>query len=134
MIFQQKKIDCPQNHIHRGINMGINERRHHRRINALNLISYNCIDATKNVVAQGMGRTLNVSEDGILLETHVSIDPKYTVELAIGLEDELINIKGSIIFSTPGKDEKYEAGIEFVETDDASIEILKKYIKVFSEQ
>ena len=114
--------------------MGINERRHHPRINARNLISYNCIDATKNVVAQGMGRTLNVSEDGILLETHVSIDPKYTVELAIGLEDELINIKGSIIFSTPGKDEKYEAGIEFVETDDASIEILKKYIKVFSEQ
>jgi hypothetical protein len=114
--------------------MGINERRHHTRINALNLISYNCIDATKNVVSQGMGRTLNVSEDGILLETHVSIDPKYTVELAIGLEDELINIKGSIIFSTPGKDEKYEAGIEFVETDDASIEILKKYIKVFSGQ
>jgi hypothetical protein len=114
--------------------MGINERRHHPRVNALNLIFYNCIDATKNVVAQGMGRTLNVSEDGILLETHVSIDPKYTVELAIGLEDELINIKGSIIFSSPGKDEKYEAGIEFIETDDASIEILKKYIKVFSGQ
>jgi len=114
--------------------MGINDKRHHPRINALNLISYNCIDATKNVVAQGMGRTLNVSEDGILLETHVLIDPKYTVELAVGLEDELINIKGSIIYSSLGKDEKYEAGIEFVETDDASIEILKKYIKVFSGQ
>ena len=114
--------------------MGINEKRHHPRINALNLIFYSCIDATESVVAQGMGRTLNVSEEGILLETHVSIDPKYTIELAIGLEDELINIKGSIIFSTSGKDEKFEAGIEFVETDDATIEILKKYIKVFSEQ
>ena len=114
--------------------MGISERRHHKRINALNLISYNCIDATESVVAQGMGRTLNVSEDGILLETHVLIDPKVTIELAIGLEDELINIKGSIIFSKPGKDEKFEAGIEFAKTDDATIEILKKYIKVFSEQ
>jgi len=114
--------------------MGINEKRHQTRIDALNLISYSCFDATESVVAQGMGRTLNVSEDGILLETHASIDPKYTMELAIGLEDELINIKGSIIFSTPGKDEKFEAGIEFVETDDATIEILKKYIKVFSEQ
>jgi hypothetical protein len=114
--------------------MRISERRQHPRINALNLISYNCIDATESVVAQGMGRTLNVSEDGILLETHISIDPKYTVELAIGLEDELINIKGSIIFSNPGKDEKFEAGIEFVDTDDATTEILKKYIKVFSEQ
>ena len=114
--------------------MVTDERRHHPRINALNLISYSCFDATKSVVAQGMGRTLNVSEDGILLETHVSINPQYVIELAIGLEDELINIKGSIIFSTPGKDEKFEAGIEFVETDDATIEILKKYIKVFSEQ
>jgi len=114
--------------------MGINEKRHHPRINALNLISFSCIDATEGVVAQGMGRTLNISEDGILLETHASIDPKYTIELAIGLEDELINIKGSIIFSTPGKDEKFEAGIEFLETDDATIEILKKYIEVFSEQ
>jgi len=114
--------------------MAIDERRQHPRIDARNLISYSCIDATESVVAQGMGRTLNVSEDGILLETHVSIDPKYTVELAIGLEDELVNIKGSIIFSTPGKDEKFEAGIVFVEIDDATIEILKKYIKVFSEQ
>jgi hypothetical protein len=81
-----------------------------------------------------MGRTLNVSEDGILLETHVSIDPEYTIELAIGLEDELINIKGSIIYTKPGKDEKYQAGIEFLETDTATTEILKKYIKVFSKQ
>jgi PilZ domain len=114
--------------------MEINERRHHPRIDALNLISFSCIDATESLVAQGMGRTLNVSEDGILIETHVSVDPKYIIELSIGLEDELINIKGNIIFSTPGKDEKFEAGIEFIETDDATIEILKKYIKVFSEQ
>jgi len=113
--------------------MEINEKRHRPRVNALNLISYSCIDATESVVAQGMGRTLNVSEDGILLETHVSIDQKYAIELAIGLEDELINIQGSIIYSTPGKDEKFEAGIEFVETDETTIEILKKYIKVFSE-
>ena len=114
--------------------MGINERRHHPRIKALNLISYNCIDAAKNVVAQGMGRTLNVSEDGILLETHVSIDPEYTIELAIGLEDDLINIRGSIIYTNPGINDKYQAGIEFLETDSATIETLKKYIKVFSKQ
>ena len=114
--------------------MRMNEKRQHHRINALNLISYSCIDATESVVAQGMGRTLNVSEDGILLETHVSIDPEYTIELAIGLEDELINIKGSIIYTKPGKDEKYQAEIEFLETDTATTEILKKYIKVFSKQ
>jgi hypothetical protein len=114
--------------------MSTKEKRQRHRINSLNLISYSCIDATENVVAQGMGRTLNVSEDGILLETHVSINPEFTIELAIGLEDEVINIRGSIIYTNPGIKDKYQAGIEFVEIDNATTEILKKYIKLFSKQ
>ena len=114
--------------------MSTKEKRQRHRINSLNLISYSCIDGTENVVAQGMGRTLNVSEDGILLETHVSIDPKYAIELAIGLEDEVINIRGSIIYTNPGINDKYQAGIEFVEIDNATTDILKKYIKLFSKQ
>ena len=61
------------------------------------------------------------------------IDPKNTIALAIGLEDELINIKGEVVFSIAGKDEKFEAGIEFLETEDSTLDILKKYIKAFSE-
>ena len=114
--------------------MTTKERRHHPRISALNLISYNCIDETEQIVAQGMGRTLNVSEGGILLETHSPIDPKNAIALAIGLEDELIDIKGKIVFSMAGKDEKYEAGIEFFEMQDSTLDILKKFIKAFSEQ
>lgn len=110
------------------------EKRHHTRISALNLISYSCIDETDTVVAQGMGRTLNVSEDGILLETHVAVDPKYSISLAIGLEDEVVNITGRIIHSVSGKDEKFEAGIEFVETDETTMNILNKYIQAFAEQ
>ncbi|MDH3567028.1 MAG: PilZ domain-containing protein, partial [Desulfobacteraceae bacterium] len=91
--------------------MTTNERRYHPRISALNLISYNCIDETEQIVAQGMGRTLNISEGGILLETHIPIDPKNTIALAIGLEDELIDIKGKVVFSMAGIDEKFEAGI-----------------------
>ena len=70
-----------------------------------------------------MGRTLNISEGGILLETHIPIDSQNAVALAIGLEDELINIKGTVIFSTPGKDEKFEAGIEFLEMPDSTLDI-----------
>jgi c-di-GMP-binding flagellar brake protein YcgR len=110
------------------------ERRRCTRIHALNLISYSCFDDTENIVAQGMGRTLNVSEDGILLETSVSIDPKYSIALSIGLENELINIKGKIIHSESGKNNKFEAGIEFLEIDESTVEILRKYIKAFSEQ
>ena len=114
--------------------MTTKERRHHPRIRALNLISYNCIDEAEEIVAQGMGRTLNISEGGILLETHIPIDPKNSIALTIGLEDELINIKGKVVFSMAGKNEKFEAGIEFREMQDSTLDILKKFIKAFSEQ
>jgi len=114
--------------------MVINEKRHCPRIQALTLISYSCIGESEKIESQGMGRTLNISEEGILMETYVSIDPKYSMALSIGLEDELINITGQIVYSKPGKNEKFETGIEFLETDKSTIEILRKYIKAFSEQ
>ena len=114
--------------------MTTQNRREHARINALNLISYSCIDETIQAVAQGMGRTLNVSQDGILLETHVPIDPKHTVALTIGLEDDLINIKGKVVFSMAGGEDRFEAGIEFIEIDEAALDVLKKYIKAFRGQ
>lgn len=114
--------------------MTTEDKRKHSRINALNLISYNCIDETGQTVAQGMGRTLNVSEDGILLETHVLIDPKYAVALAIGLEDDMIDIEGNVVYSKPGREERYESGIELIKTTESTVEILKRYIEAFREQ
>lgn len=114
--------------------MTTQERRDHPRVSALNLISYNSIDEAEQIVAQGMGRTLNICEAGILLETHHPINPENTIALSIGLEDELVNIKGKVVYSVAGKDEKFEAGIELLEVDDSALEILKKYIKAFSEQ
>ena len=115
-------------------NMTTQDRRKDERINALNLISYSCIDETDETLSQGMGRTLNLSEDGILLETHVSVDPKRTVVMSIGLEDDLINIKGRVVYSTGGRDKRFVAGIEFIEKDEATLEVLRKYIKTFKEQ
>ena len=55
--------------------MNTNEKRKHPRVNALNL-SYICLDEDQQVIKQGMGRTLNVSESGILLETHFPIEAR----------------------------------------------------------
>ena len=80
-----------------------------------------------------MGRTLNLSEDGILLETHIPMNPKHTVVMAIGLEDDLIHIKGKVIYSVGSGDDRFEAGVEFIERDEAALETLRKYIKAFRE-
>jgi hypothetical protein len=54
--------------------------------------------------------------------------------MAIGLEEDLIDIKGRVVYSIGGGNERFEAGIEFIETDEATIEVLKKYIKSFREK
>jgi len=113
--------------------MGKEEKRIHARINALNLISYECSDETGQMVLQGMGRTLNISEGGILLETHVQLEPQHTVSLAIGLEDELIYISGTVVVSKPGKEDKFESGIQFADIGETELEVLKLFIQAFNE-
>ncbi len=110
------------------------EKRHYKRIDSLNLIAYVCIDENNQVVSQGMGRTLNVSKGGILLETHVRIDSSNSVLLTIGLEEDLVDIKGKIVTSSQGKEEKFESGIQFFETDETSGKILSRYITAFKKQ
>ena len=109
-------------------------KRKHLRVGSLNLIAYLCIDEDNNVVSQGMGRTLNVSEGGILLETHVQMDSKHTVSLTIGLEDEVVEIRGKVVFPKTGEDGKFETGIQFLEIDKTTLLTLRKYIKAFREQ
>jgi len=110
------------------------DKRQHPRIDSLNLISYVCIDETDTGVIQGMGRTLNVSEGGILLETHIQIDPKHTLSLTIGLEEDLVDIKGEVAHSKPGEGDNFETGVQFFETDEEALRVLNKYIKAFKEQ
>ena len=109
------------------------EKRLHPRIDALNLIAYECMDESGQVVMHGMGRTLNVSEGGILLETHVQIEQQYDALLSIGLENDLIDIKGKFISSKPGKVDMFESGIKFLEIGETELAILKLYIKAFKE-
>ena len=110
--------------------MTIDNRKHHR-IDSLNLISYVCFDEDNNPVMQGMGRTLNVSEDGILMDTNVMIDLHYTLSLKIGLENNLIDIKGKVIYSRSGEDENFKTGIQLFKIEQNKLKLLKKYIKAF---
>jgi hypothetical protein len=107
-----------------------NEKRKHPRINALNL-SYFSLDEGHQVVKQGMGRTLNVSESGILLETHFPIEAKHTVVLTIGFEDRLVDIKGRTAHIRSTGADVYEVGVEFIDLDEASRQALKDYLGSF---
>jgi c-di-GMP-binding flagellar brake protein YcgR len=114
--------------------MDTKEKRRHYRINSRNLLNYACYDEEDNPVKQGMGRTLNVSEVGIRLETHVELESGNRIEVTIGLEEELVTIQGKILYTKPGQEGKSEAGIQFLNVDEKAREVLQQYIEAFRER
>ena len=102
-------------------------KRKHERIQSLNL-SYICLDENANIIKQGMGRTLNISESGILLETHFPIEPEHVVQLTVSLEEDLLDLKGKPVHVRSCDEGKFEVGIQFVDLDQKATDLLKKFI------
>jgi len=111
--------------------MTIDGKRKDPRIPSSNLISYVVRDQNDQDIMQGMGRTLNVSEGGILLETHIPLDPHHVVTLTIALEDELIEFKGRIAHSTKREDGGFTSGITFMEMNEEKRRYLRQYCILF---
>jgi hypothetical protein len=107
--------------------MKTTEKRKHPRIDALNL-SYFCLDEDQKVIKQGMGRTLNVSESGILLETHFPIEAKHTVVLSISFKDRLVDVKGRPAHIRSTGPDVYEVGVEFIDLDETARLAVKDYL------
>ncbi|RJR36504.1 MAG: PilZ domain-containing protein [Desulfobacteraceae bacterium] len=108
------------------------EKRKYPRTGSHNLVSYVCRDEKNNVVCEGMGRTLNVSEGGILLETHDALDTSDSISLTVALEDELMDLEGRVAFSNKRADGNYETGIQFRGFEEKKIRFLRQFITIFA--
>lgn len=108
------------------------ENRRFKRFDSGNLLSYVCVDENDKVVQQGMGKTLDVSEGGILLETHVAINADYLILLSIGFGDEMADIKGNVIYSRKRDDKMVESGIKFLNVTVEGLNVLKAFIEKFN--
>ena len=51
---------------------------------------------------EGMGRTLNISERGVSLETFSPLADAQDVVLTIGLDEEMVEIGGRVVHTRPG--------------------------------
>lgn len=118
-----KKVDRPME--------GIEKRIHKSRIDSKNLVAYSCINDSGAVVKQGMGRTLNVSEGGILLEIHNPIESGTQLSLSIGFEEEVCDIQAKVVYMLAGDDGMYKCGMSFQDVTEETAVILKKFIDYF---
>jgi Tfp pilus assembly protein PilZ len=105
------------------------ERRKWERKNALNLVDYIVLGEYGAFLSRGMGRTRNVSEGGLLLETHRALKEGDEVLITVGLKEDLIKLRGRVVHQElPTGEYRYCAGVKFTHMGKEDREILKRYI------
>ncbi len=112
------------------------DKRSSERKNSLNLLDYVLLNDKGEPYNRAMARTLNVSEKGILLETHIELPANQVLLLSIGLDDDIVEIRGKVTHSECCRTdtEKCCAGIEFIAMDDNDRRVLRRYLRAFNDQ
>ncbi|MFP4033173.1 MAG: PilZ domain-containing protein [Desulfococcaceae bacterium] len=108
------------------------KKRRHERVDAIHL-SYICIDEAGNVVHEGMGRTLNVSEAGILLETSFGTEPGQSLNVTLAIGEDLLDVNGKVV-RVEEKDEVCHAGVEFQDLSGDDRSKIREFMEMFRSQ
>ena len=104
------------------------ERRQAERRYALNFLDYEVISQDGKILGRGLARTLNVSENGLRLETGQFFDPGQRLRITLGLDNSLVQVNGRVINSQPENDELCTSGVMFLEFDDADYRIYQSHL------
>ena len=106
-------------------------RRKHVRVETNNLIAHETIGRDGKIVSRSMGKALNVSRSGILLETSYPIVAEGISLMAVDLDDNLIEMKGRPIYCRETYTGMYQTGISFIGTEEDTAKFAVKLIKLF---
>jgi len=105
------------------------ERRKAERRYALNFLDYEILGDSGEVTGRGLARTLNVSKDGLRLETGQFFEPGQRLRITLGLDNDLIQVTGRVIHSQPESDELCSSGILFIGFDGQDRETYQKHFE-----
>lgn len=108
------------------------ERRKTPRIGSLNLTHFCCYDDAGKLMKQGLGRTINMSESGVLLEIHENMPLDQPVTLTVGLEEELVDVTGTIIHQQQMDDGCFRYGVQFDSLSPGARAVVQKFIACFN--
>jgi hypothetical protein len=96
----------------------VREKRSSRRIRSLNLTSYTPKKGEEQQYIVSIGRTLDVSEGGVKVETHRKLAKGTELEMDIAIEDEIITAKGEVVHTEELKNGLFGTGIQFTSISD----------------
>jgi len=107
------------------------ERRKHTRIKISNYIMQESIDKEGQIVSSSMGKALNVSRSGIMLETAHPIEAENVSLTTVDLDNNLMEMKGRLIYCRKIDSGMYQSGIKFIGSEDETAKFAVKLIKLY---
>lgn len=109
-----------------------NDQRKHTRVMTRNLISCFSFDENGKLISHGLGIALDISKGGILLETPEPVESGLLVLSAVDWENNLVEVKGKLIYSKKSSIGTYLSGIELVGVDGRVKNFITKLIKDYN--
>ena len=114
---------------------GLTERRKYPRIKTENAVSYILFDEHMEVLDQGKGKTLNLSQSGTLLKTEKPITGPYILLITLNLEGKKVKVRGKVVNTRQSERLRiFLSGIEFVSGDKEQREAIVAFVKAYNHQ
>jgi PilZ domain len=91
-------------------------------------LSYNGLDVNSNVVERYTGVALNVSQNGIQLETDRIVETKYILLMFFDYRSNYVAARGEVIYSKKNDSGKFWTGVSFQGKNGDNLQFVKKLI------
>lgn len=108
----------------------IKEQRKCPRISFENKVGYVLYDKGRKKVDHGFGRTLNLSQTGVLLKTEKILEGAFIVLVTMDIEGKQVQVKGKVVTSRYDNHSGcFLTGVEFIGPKDLQLEAIKVFVK-----
>ena len=108
------------------------EQRKDPRVKTNNLISYFSFDEAGRFISHGLGLAFDISKGGILLKTAYPIESGLIVLAALDPKNQLIEVKGSLVYCVKESFIMYRSGIKFIDIDYRVVEFIINLVKGYN--
>jgi Tfp pilus assembly protein PilZ len=90
------------------------------------------MDDSCSETKEGRGKSVNISQGGILIETYDPFEWQDILLLSIDIEDEMVSIKGKVIYCNAANFGKFRTGIQFLETNEKIVTFVEGLLETYS--
>lgn len=111
--------------------MEVQDRRASARVDTLNFVHYVLDGCSEGDIAD-MGRTLDASERGMLLQTAAPLPVGQRITLSVGLGENIVDLSGEIVHCVDTAQGMCNSGIEFDALNTDQLQKLKNFLVAFT--